>query len=56
MLYDDDVPAYAEINVDDYADKLMTWGKRNHEATPGRESMRLHIVEWTPLWRRLRRD
>jgi hypothetical protein len=56
MLYDDDVLAYADVNVSDYADRLMTWGNNNfgEKETPGPTAMRDHVAEWKPLWRRLK--
>jgi hypothetical protein len=56
LLYDDDVPAHGDINIQRYADRLMTWGRNNfgEETTPEQASMRAKVAEWKPLWQRLR--
>jgi hypothetical protein len=57
-LYDADVPANANINIDQQAADLMLWGQ-NHpmigaKRTPKASAMRAKISEWAPLWRILR--
>jgi hypothetical protein len=54
MLYEDDVPAYADINVSDHADRLMTWGRNNFDKSPEQAAMRGKVAEWKPLWQRLK--
>jgi hypothetical protein len=56
MLDDDDVAAHAKINVSDYADRLMTWGRNNFgkKKTPEQAAMRAKIGEWKSLWERLK--
>jgi hypothetical protein len=56
LLDDDDVPAHNDINVQHYADQLMTWGRNNfsEKATPEQASMRAKVAEWKPLWQRLK--
>jgi len=56
MLDDDDVPAYADIDASDYAERLMTWGNNNlgEEETPKQAAMREKVAEWKPLWKRLK--
>ena len=54
MLDNDDVPAYADINISDYADQLMTWGRNNFEKSPEQAAMRGKVAEWKPLWQRLK--
>jgi hypothetical protein len=55
ILYDEDLPANAEININEKAGKLMLWGQ-NHpdigpEKTPGDTAMRAGVKEWAPRWR-----
>src|SRR5262245_56012427 len=54
MLDNDDVLAYADINISDYADRLMTWGRNNFDKSPEQAAMREKIAEWKPLWQRLK--
>jgi hypothetical protein len=54
MLDNDDVPAYADINISDYADRLMTWGRNNFDKSPEQAAMREKVAEWKPLWQRLK--
>jgi hypothetical protein len=56
LLDDDDVPAHNDINVQYYADRLMTWGYNNlgKKATPEQASMRKKVAEWKPLWKSLK--
>jgi hypothetical protein len=56
MLYDDDVSAHANINVQHYASQLMTWGRKNlgGKETPKQAAMREKVAEWKPLWQRLK--
>ena len=54
MLDNDDVPAYADINISDYADRLMTWGRNNFDKSPEQAAMRENVAEWKPLWQRLK--
>jgi hypothetical protein len=56
LLDNDDVPAHGEINISDYAGRLMTWGNNNLEEgeTPGDAAMRGKVKDWVPLWRRLK--
>jgi hypothetical protein len=58
FLYDDDVSADGDINVEDYAHKLIDWGDRNlgQKATPRQTMMRKRIAEeWVPFWRQLKK-
>ena len=53
-LYDDDVPANANINIEQQATNLMLWGQ-NHpdigeENTPKSTAMRKKIAQWGQLW------
>jgi hypothetical protein len=54
MLDNDDVLAYADINISDYADRLMTWGRNNFGKSPEQAAMRKKVAEWKPLWQRLK--
>jgi hypothetical protein len=56
LLYEDDVPVHANINVSNYAKRLMAWGYNNfgEEETPEQASMRAKVAEWKPLWERLK--
>jgi hypothetical protein len=54
MLDNDDVPAYADINISDYADRLMTWGRNNFDKSPEQAAMREKVAEWQLLWQRLK--
>jgi DNA helicase HerA-like ATPase len=56
MLDDNDVPAHTDVNVQHYADKLMTWGRNNvgGKETPEQAAMRKKVAEWKPLWKRLK--
>jgi hypothetical protein len=56
LLYEDDVPAYGDINAHAYARRLVEWGGRNlgEEATPDSNTVRNKIAEWKPLWPRLK--
>jgi hypothetical protein len=54
MLDNDDVPAYADINISDYADRLMTWGRNNFDKSPEQAAMREKVAEWKPLWQQLK--
>ena len=56
LLDNDDVPAHSNINISDYASRLMTWGNNNLDKgeTPGDATMLAKVKDWVPLWRRLK--
>jgi hypothetical protein len=53
-LYDEDVKAFDNIDIEERADQLMLWGQ-NHphigaSKTPKQAAMRAKIAEWIQLW------
>ena len=56
-LYDEDLPANADINISEEADKLMLWGQNHPDIGPEKELpgtprfLRAGVTEWAPRWR-----
>jgi hypothetical protein len=52
-LYDDDVSADADINIESWAARLIEWGstRLGEKRTPQQSAMRAKISEWVPIWK-----
>jgi hypothetical protein len=53
-LFFNDVGPHDEVNVEQMADDLMTWGQRHlgDDKTPARTATQEKISEWTEIWKR----